>query len=226
MGLLPDPLPLCAALLTAGVLGLLLWPEPEPAPLRAAPALAVPALSAPAPPVDQPALPPPAFMLAGILPDTGRGAAAVITTSAGKQRLVTTGAAVAGGWRVQRIHSDRIILARGAAQLDLALPQPDGGSVTAPAGPDSLSATAYRLALAPVERNGRPIGYQLKPGPLPPIFADAGLQAGDVILLVNGQQFDSEEKLLELPQEIAGAYAMRFTIERGGQQLELPAGET
>jgi general secretion pathway protein C len=77
----------------------------------------------------------------------------------------------------------------------------------------------FRTALAPRRSGGRVTGFTIRPGANIPILARAGMQPGDVLVAVNGQAFESEEKVLELASEIAGSYTADFEFERGGQRM-------
>ena len=84
-----------------------------------------------------------------------------------------------------------------------------------------MDAVALRLGMRPRKEDGRITGFELKQSRDLAPLQRAGLQAGDVIVAVNGQDFTSEEKLMELPAEIAGSYSAEFEIERDGRRMKL-----
>ena len=52
------------------------------------------------------------------------------------------------------------------------------------------------------------------------ILERAGLRAGDMIVAVNGQAFRSEEKVLELSDELASSYTAEIKFLRDGRRLK------
>jgi general secretion pathway protein C len=82
-----------------------------------------------------------------------------------------------------------------------------------------MDSADLRVGMAPRRNGGRIDGFAIKAGAnLGPLLR-AGLRPGDVLLAVNGQPFDSGEKLLELPREIAGSFTAEFEFERGGRRM-------
>uniref|UniRef100_A0A8J7VUI0 PDZ domain-containing protein n=1 Tax=Coralloluteibacterium stylophorae TaxID=1776034 RepID=A0A8J7VUI0_9GAMM len=67
------------------------------------------------------------------------------------------------------------------------------------------------------EQDGRVTGYTLIPRAGGRTLRAAGLQSGDILLAVNGQDLDAE-RLAELPRELAGRSSATLTIERGGER--------
>jgi type II secretion system protein C len=176
---------------------------------------------------------PPALKLRGILARSG-GGSAILENEAGSQRLVTVGRAAAPGWRLAALSPSSATLedASGAVHIlqfevgeTTANPATaNGPPITArqdlKATPQSLAATstAYRLALRPVAGETQLEGWTVQTPETIPLFRLAGLQAGDTLLAINGQPLFSEEKLLELPSEIAGANAVDVEFRRAGRK--------
>jgi general secretion pathway protein C len=77
----------------------------------------------------------------------------------------------------------------------------------------------YRLGLQPVRSEGRINGFAIRPDAVLPQLQQAGLRPGDVILAVNGQAFQSEEKVLELSNEIATSRTSEFEFIRQGKMM-------
>lgn len=220
----PEPRSTALALglaLPAGLTALFLY--------RADPPDAVPRLPEPAlaPQVVSSALPEPAppstdgLELRGVL-----GSGAIIATPAG-ERLVAIGRDVVPGLRLQQVGLHRAVLVWSAGTVELVL---DGrGTETAspaaavPATDPAAEARRdetlrYRLGLAPRLDGGRINGFAIRPDADVPVLRQAGLRPGDVLVAVNGQSFDSEEKLMELASEIAGSFTAEFEFERGGRR--------
>lgn len=100
----------------------------------------------------------------------------------------------------------------------------------APADPSLVAETreeharqtaAFRAVLTPSMRNGSIAGFVLGDGPVPALFARAGLKPGDVLLSVNGLGFQSQGLVDDLSYEIAGSQTAEFVVERDGRKLTL-----
>ena len=199
-------------------------PASGPSPARA---LAPPAPAA-APSVD-------GLKLRGVL-----GGAAILERVDGRQMLARVGRSVAPGVTLSAVARDRVLLDAGGQTLRLGFG--DGGAKTvASATPATTQAPtrtapsgavvagladaareadrAYVLGLRPVEVNGRTTGFRVVPGARMPGLAEAGLEPGDVITMVNGMDFTDEERVAELGDEIAGSYEATFEFIRNGQRM-------
>lgn len=221
-----------AMVLGAGALLLLRPAEAPPHELTPAPAAAAPI----APPPALPVAPPPVaastagLQLKGVLGYQGSPGAAIFSLPDGRQRLVAVGRDVVPGVRLDSIAVDRVTVFDGVQRLELMLPelQSAGGAAPPPPPPAPVAAAApadprrelanYRLGLKPEGDAQRPRGYRIAAGVPLPLLQQAGLRAGDVVLSVNGQSLD-EERLLELPAEIAAASSVEIVFERDGQRL-------
>jgi general secretion pathway protein C len=102
-----------------------------------------------------------------------------------------------------------------------------GGATPAAAGPQGgeearrqRETLEFRTGLAPRKENGRITGFAVRPGARLGVLQRAGLQPGDVIVAVNGQAFESEEKVLELSGELAGSYEAEIDYLRGGKPMK------
>jgi general secretion pathway protein C len=205
-------------------------PAPAPAPTAPAsiappPAAAPPALAAPPPPasVDLSAI-----QLRGIV-NRPAGASAMLEIAGSRQRLVRVGSLVMPGVEVTAIGADEVTLMAGGDARVLrfdAAPASAPGPAVAEAPPAAaadariaqLAATSadWRIGLAAERRDGRIIGYRVVDSARLPLLRRAGLQAGDVVTAINGTGLTSEEKVIELPAEIAGAYTVELSFLRGG----------
>jgi len=68
---------------------------------------------------------------------------------------------------------------------------------------------------------GRITGWRVRDTRQLPLLEMAGLAPGDMLLAVNGQELFSEEKVMDLPGEVAGAHAVTLDYLRNGR-----AGQT
>lgn len=204
-------------------------PAPEPGLTPAA--MAAPML-APLPPAATPA---PAaastagLQLRGVLGYDGGAGAAIFGLADGRQRLVAVGREVMPGVRLDAIAVDRATVHDGVQLLEFILPELQAGEGAAPvpvavAADPKRDLANFRLGLKPEGDAERPHGYRIAAGVPLPALQRAGLQPGDVVLAVNGQTLD-EERLLELPAELAAASSVEIDYERDGKRLTatLPA---
>lgn len=217
------------ALAIAGGLGLallLLWVlrGRDDAPVAAPPvALAPPPVAAP--PAAPPPAPPPADLaLAGLRAGPDGGMAIVV--SGGRQYLLRpkpgASRSLPGGLTLTRVEPGRAIFDGPGGEIVLAFPdtpRAPPGAASAPPGGDP---TPWRLALRPVRDGAGTLnGWRLDTLAGLPALARAGLQPGDVLLAQNGNTLISEEKIIELPQELAANGQLRLTLRRGGIERTL-----
>ena len=219
-----------------GLAGLLviLWrgPDPDPGPpvvasaAPAAPFLPASTVSAIAAPTPASATGAAGYQLRGIIARPGATAGAIIEGGDGRQHLVRVGSSLAPGLHVTAITATKVTLtgADGERTLDFG----DHSPATAAAdNPIATSATLaglaasvsdYRTGLRPRLIGGLTRGFRIVDTSRLPIFRKAGLQAGDIVLTINGNGIDSEEKIMELPAEINGANAVDIIYERAGNR--------
>lgn len=178
--------------------------------------VSVPA-AAPAVPVTPPppaVAPPPDLMLHGIIQRAG-GAAAVVAVG-GRQHLIRVGDALASGLRVTRIGATDIALAGPQGEIAVAFRD---AAKPAPAAPVTAGGTAgWRLALQAVREGGRIRGWRLTDPAALPQLAAAGLRTGDILTDVAGAPLFSEEKLLDLPGDLAANPTAAIGYLRQGQR--------
>lgn len=227
----PRPLALAsAALFLAVLLALMLFRSgtsgdaaaPPPAPPSP---VAVAAIATPAP---EPLPPPPSaegLRLYGLL-----GLGAIIGFPDGRQSFIAVGRDVRPGLRVARIEQQTVILASAGGEIRLGFDGAAAPVATAPASPVAAAeerqrdeTLVYRFGLEPRRISGRIGAFAVRPGVSMPALDRAGIRPGDVILRVNGSQFD-EERMLELAWTIANSTRTEFEIERGGRRMRLAIG--
>ncbi len=186
-----------------------------PPPVAAAPP---PAASLPPPPAPLP--PPIATDLALTGLRTGPDGGMAIITAGGRQYRLTPGRSLPGGLKLVRTEPGRAILAGPAGEQVLAFPDAPR-STAAPAPPPGGDPTPWRLALSQIRSGNQALGWRLGSLSALPMLARAGLQPGDILLSANGQQLLSEEKIIELPQELAANGQLILRYRRGAREAEV-----
>ncbi|WP_416906888.1 MAG: hypothetical protein ACMVO5_07430 [Polymorphobacter sp.] len=218
--------------------GLVIWLRPPapritpPATERAPPPAAV--VPAPAPPAARstPSSPPP-LILRGVLPRSD-GGSAILEDEGGSQRLVGLGRTAAPGWQLAALDATSATLeASDGTRHRLFFETTSGAIRPAEKAPQTMPApvqkvrveelaatsTAYRLALRPVRGDTGITGWAVQTPETVPLFRLAGLNPGDVLLAVNGRELFSEEKIIELPQEINDSNSVELRVDRGGENI-------
>ena len=154
------------------------------------------------------------------------GSGAVIGMADGMQRFVAVGREIVPGVTLRRVEVHHAVLATASGEVRLgfdgvAQPQDAPAATAAPADAAQRDeGLRYRVGLAPRMAGGRVNGYTVRQGADLPALERAGIRPGDVILRVNGSEFD-EERLSELAWQIANSDHVEFEVERGGRPLRL-----
>jgi general secretion pathway protein C len=180
----------------------------------------------PAPPLAVAPPPAPVADISGLRLHGLLASGAVIGFPSGRQRLVPVGREALPGLILRRIEQNQAVFDSGGAELRLGFDGVvQGAPAAAPAPPPGQSAQSeealrYRLGLAPRRAGGRVTGFTVRGNVEMPALARAGIRPGDVITGVNGSAFD-EERMQELPWQIANSTRIDFDVERGGQRLRL-----
>jgi hypothetical protein len=188
---------------------------PEP-PIAAPPAPVSAPLPPPRPPLP-PATAPGDLALSGLR--TGPDGGMAIITAGGRQYRLTPGRSLPGGLKLLRTEPGRAILAGPAGEQALAFPDAPRAAA-GPSRPPGGDPTPWRLALSQIRSGNQLVGWQLGSLSALPMLARAGLQPGDILLSANGQQLLSEEKIIELPQELAANGQLILRYRRGGREAE------
>ena len=143
-----------------------------------------------------------------------------IVVAGGKQYLLRPGRALPGGVKLLRVEPGRAILAGPSGEMVLAFADA-APAMAGPAAPPGGDPTPWRLALSPLREQGRMVGWRLDSVAGLPALGRAGLKPGDVLLSANGAELISEEKIMELPQELAANGRLQIVYRRGNARREV-----
>ncbi len=180
------------------------------------------AIAQPAPPAAAVAAPTD-LALAGLRTGPDGGMAIVIT--GGRQYLLRPGrslnAANIGGLRLLRVEPGRAILAGPGGEQILAFPDAPRTAAAGPSLPPGGDPTPWLLATAPLRGAQGLDGWRVTSLAGLPLLARAGLRPDDILLAANGADLLSEEKIMELPQELAANGQLALRVRRGGQVMEI-----
>lgn len=177
--------------------------------------------------------------LYGLRSDGAGGGSAIIGLADGRQVSVGVGEEVEPGLVLRSVGADHVTLARGGSVSRLVFtdvplgvapvpPPPPGPQTVTPApapavsiAPAGASVDPARLmsqaGLRPRMRGARLDGFTVSGAGDAAVLRAAGLQAGDVILAVNGQPLDSLERIAALRSQLANSSGAELRIERDGQ---------
>ncbi len=171
-----------------------------------------------APPPARASVAPADVSLSGLRAGPDGGMAIVV--SGGRQYLLRPGRSLPGGLRLVRVEPTRAILAGPSGELILAFTRESGtpSSATPPPGGDP---TPWLAALSPIRDANGISGWRLGDVSALPALAKAGLKSGDVLIAVDDNPLISQEKIMELPQEIAANGVIQLRYRRGSQLREV-----
>ncbi len=184
------------------------------------------------------------LILRGVLSSDDKAEArAIIAEPNGTENFFAVGAALPGGAELKEIHADRIILMRAGRYETLRLPKEamDGADISSskrdsgPAAEVGALLGKYRdqaaenpRALMDLARavpaqgsDGRITGFRLFPGNKPALFAQLGLQAGDLVKEVNGVMMDSPMSGAALFKNLRESDQLDLRLERAGEEINL-----
>ena len=164
---------------------------------------------------------------------TGRGAA-IVAGPDGVQRSVSVGEEVAPGIRLSAVAFDHITLDRGGASEDLFLDQssqPAPAGAGGPAGPlagstgtgAGVTAANLRQEIGFIPRidGGRLSGLVLRSQGTGAVFAQAGLQDGDVLTSIAGRPVTGPDDIDRVGRDFVAGGNVPISVERGGRTLPL-----
>jgi len=178
--------------------------------------------------------------LYGLRSDGAGGGSAIIGLADGRQVSVGVGEEVEPGLVLSGVGSDHVTLARGGSITRLIFsdipvgvapppPPPPGPQTVTPEPPaPAVSPTAAagsrvdpaqlmaQASLRPRMQGLRVNGFTVSAAGEGAALQAAGLQAGDVILAVNGRSLDRLDRIAALRSELATADSAEIRFERGG----------
>lgn len=161
---------------------------------------------------------------------TGRGAA-IVAGPDGLQRSVSVGEEIAPGVRLASVAFDHITLDRGGASEDLFLDQSTQVTPVQPVASAGTGAAAsagvpvgnlrQEVGFIPRIDGGRVSGLVLRSQGTGAVFAQAGLQNGDVLVSIAGRPVTGPDDIDRVAREFANGGNLPISVERGGQTLPL-----
>jgi general secretion pathway protein C len=77
------------------------------------------------------------------------------------------------------------------------------------------------VRLSQVKRDDQVLGYRVSPGQSPELFESAGLQDGDVAIVLNGQDLRDPDAMNKIFQSVSELTEMNLTVERNGQPHDI-----
>ena len=177
--------------------------------------------------------------------DQGKGHA-IVADPRGKEERYSIGDMLPGNAELSEVHADKIILQRGGRYETLRLPTENKPGNTAssrytspsrPAARRSSSSPAQRLktvrqnlkkrprdlsnlvrATPKRDGKGKTIGYELGPGRDPALFAQVGLQKGDVAIEINDIKLDNPANSARALKSAQSGDTVSITVLRNGQE--------
>lgn len=165
---------------------------------------------------------------------TGPAPSAILLGPDGRQMSHGLGDTVGPDVTLIAVAADHVILRQGGRDHRLTFsdeppPTPDAPPPeTVSLSPDAAAAAAamgispptqdvYGAALRPQVRDGRVEGYVWRRGAQGGALSAAGLREGDVIVSVNGEAMQTDERVGELSQALASGDPVMIQYRRGGQ---------
>ena len=176
--------------------------------------------------------------------DVQEEARAIIAAAGGEEKTYAIGAEIPGGARLREIYPDRVILERGGRYETLRLPR-DASAVAPAPRRQGARRPAERIDTGQVIRDyrekmaqnpavlldiARPVafreedqfvGFKLHPGNRRELFAQLGLQDGDVVTEVNGIELDDPGQGAAVLESIKEGDELSLTVRRKGQDINL-----
>lgn len=169
--------------------------------------------------------------LYGVRAGGADGGSAILGLPDGSQRSVLVGEAVAPGLILEAVSADGVSLSRGGAITRLTFSEaPPGAPPPPPATAEVMAPTpaapaqpvvdpaalAAQAGLRPRLRGARIDGFIVQTRGDGAAVRAAGLQAGDVLLAVNGVELTGAAQVAQLRQQLADAPSAEIRFERAG----------
>lgn len=184
--------------------------------------------------------------------DNKADARAIIADPRGQEEGYAIGDTLPGNAELSAIYTDRVILQRNGRYETLRLPtdiKPGNNVYSAAAIPAAIRSSqspaqrlqalrrqirqqpatlARVLRISPVnDPEGKLVGYSLAPGRDPQLFAQLGLQSGDVVTEVNGLSLKDPQNAAGALRSLQSGEQVSLKLLRGGveQSLSLDSSE-
>lgn len=154
---------------------------------------------------------------------------AIIAVSGGAHGAYAVGETVANGARLTAVATDHVELDIGGQRMRLSFPGASGATSPLLTASIADAPADYRasveaspllinsLALQPVNRNGRPAGFEVMPQADGGLLSAAGLRPGDVLLSVNGIDASAGGDLSAYREQLMSGQQVLIRYERAGQ---------
>ncbi len=156
-----------------------------------------------------------AIGLFGIRVDRASGRdSAILSTPDGVQSSYAVGDEIMPGVTLAAVREDGVTLSRGGVREQIFLDQSVPAANATPAG-GATPATG----LTPRIVNGIVSGLTV--GTPPPLLAQAGIRAGDVVISLNGSSVGSSADAQALVAGLTPGSSVSVQVERGGQQVPI-----
>lgn len=157
----------------------------------------------------------------------GLAGGAIMQLPDGAQVSVSVGEEVMPGVTLAAVGFDFAEVARGAVRQRLFL-DPDKapeaisqGVASSPAPALEGMALREAFSLTPRMAGTAVTGIVVAPGTNTELFSRSGLQAGDVIVAVNGAAIQSTQDLAQLQRELGSAGSLSLAVDRGGRRIPI-----
>lgn len=172
--------------------------------------------------------------LFGLRSNGAGGGSAIIGLADGRQISVAVGETIEPGLILQSVGPDHVVVARGGSLSRLVFGDLPAGAATPPPPPpvpQTVTPNPAPAAAAPTVDPARLMtpnvlrprmqgvrlnGFTIADGADAGLLNAAGLQAGDVILAVNGVALDSPARIAGLRGQLANATSAEIRFERDG----------
>jgi general secretion pathway protein C len=196
-------------------------------------------LDRPSPPIDAPETRLRLELKGVIARPTPEAGVAVIADARGRDALYLVGAELPGSAILEQVYADRVILSRGGRYEMLRLPRDatavSGGSPKAAQAADPAARLGQlrevwrddparildAVQIKSVQRDGVVRGYALTPGSERALFAELGLEPGDIVTAVNGVALDQAGAPQQVLGLLQGASRVTLSVERRGRPRTL-----
>jgi general secretion pathway protein C len=186
------------------------------------------------------------LVLRGVFSSDDQGnARAIIADPRGKEEQYSVGDKLPGNAELSEVHSYKVILKRSGRYETLKMPQDGNSGSNIVRQPTPKKSAPQRSSGSPAERlrtvretlrerprdlynlvkatpkrdeKGITIGYELKPGRDPELFAQVGLQEGDVAIQINDIRLDNAANSSRALKSVQSGDTVSVTVLRNGQE--------